>query len=341
MTTFFDHDDDGYQAWLSGHPRGFVGNMTRSKTPTYFTVHRATCSTITPGSSRSNRPGAFTARDYRKVCSTDLEVLQAWADQEGFAAGSIHLCRKCYADGLLPARAGRLYPDEVPSTSPAVHREGAVRRVVVNAYERSAAARRVCLAVHGYDCVVCGFDFRRSYGELGEGFIHVHHLEELSRVGDDYQVDPVEDLRPVCPNCHAMLHRETPALSIEQLRSRLSRGSVGWPAPPLGSGIEDEVLAELQRYEEAKDLVGDRAFSEGGLVMLFARLRRAVTNQLNAGDATASRYGNWAMTCRDHIGGAMASYADGDVEKANRLLRLAGNSLSAFAAVQRSLEPRG
>ncbi len=42
------------------------------------------------------------------------------------------------------------------------------------------------------------------YGELGEGVIHVHHLKELRSLGEEYQVDPIEDLRPVCPNCHAI-----------------------------------------------------------------------------------------------------------------------------------------
>ncbi len=36
---------------------------------------------------------------------------------------------------------------------------------------------------------------------MGEGFIHVHHLKPLSEVGYEYRVDPIRDLRPVCPNC--------------------------------------------------------------------------------------------------------------------------------------------
>lgn len=99
--------------------------------------------------------------------------------------------------------------------------EGAASRVLVNRYERDRNARRACLAHHGTRCAVCDLDFRERYGKLGVDYIHVHHLEELSTVGNDYRVDPIKDLRPVCPNCHAMLHRERPALTIANLKRRL------------------------------------------------------------------------------------------------------------------------
>src|SRR5262245_50754507 len=99
--------------------------------------------------------------------------------------------------------------------------EGAVRRVEVNRYERDQRARAACIAHHGTACSVCGFDFEKSYGVLGRGFIHVHHLTEISAIGPTYKIDPIKVLRPVCPNCHAMVHRGVPALSISELRKRL------------------------------------------------------------------------------------------------------------------------
>ncbi len=109
--------------------------------------------------------------------------------------------------------------DEV--TGAATFPEGAVTPALVNRYERSREARQRAIAVHGLDCVVCGFNYGRTYGELGEGFVHVHHLRELSTLPPDYAVDPNEDLVPVCANCHAMLHRRTPALHPDDLRQRL------------------------------------------------------------------------------------------------------------------------
>lgn len=106
-----------------------------------------------------------------------------------------------------------LAPDSYP--------EGTVRTVTVNAYERNPKARKACIDHWGYDCGVCDFNFGKRYGELGEGYIHVHHLKDIALIAEKYNVDPIKDLRPVCPNCHAMLHRKTPALSIEDLREIL------------------------------------------------------------------------------------------------------------------------
>ncbi|WP_419921299.1 hypothetical protein [Candidatus Poriferisodalis sp.] len=87
--------------------------------------------------------------------------------------------------------------------------EGAKNRVEVNRYERDPEARRLCLEHYGYVCQVCDIRFEERYGEIGRGFIHVHHLIPLGDIDDhdNHIVDPVVDLRPVCPNCHAMLHR--------------------------------------------------------------------------------------------------------------------------------------
>jgi 5-methylcytosine-specific restriction protein A len=114
---------------------------------------------------------------------------------------------------------GPLYPDESPTgqTFP----EGTGKRVEVNRYERDTRARKISLAHWGHRCRVCDVDFGERYGPLGQGFIHVHHLLDLSLVKPGYQVDPINDLRPVCPNCHAMLHQRRPALSIDELKQLL------------------------------------------------------------------------------------------------------------------------
>ena len=120
---------------------------------------------------------------------------------------------------LSPATGFFDSPEEIPSSTS--HIEGKVRQVLVNTYERNPAARAECIAHYGTACFVCSFDFGTTYGDIGTGFIHVHHLREVSSIGKEYEVDPIEDLRPVCPNCHAMLHTSRPALPIETLRQRL------------------------------------------------------------------------------------------------------------------------
>ncbi|MEI6858502.1 MAG: hypothetical protein V5788_01710 [Shewanella sp.] len=110
-----------------------------------------------------------------------------------------------------------VYPDEV-SGQPSEFTEGAVKQVTVNAYERNPKARAACIAKYEAICWVCDFNFEAIYGAIGKGFIHVHHKRDLATIGESYQVDPINDLIPVCPNCHAMLHKEVPAMSIEKLK---------------------------------------------------------------------------------------------------------------------------
>nr|WP_251129572.1 MULTISPECIES: HNH endonuclease [unclassified Exiguobacterium] len=76
---------------------------------------------------------------------------------------------------------------------------------------------------YGVSCQVCQIDFEQIYGEVGRDFIHVHHIKPLHDIGQNYVVDPITDLRPVCPNCHAMLHRKEGGeyLTIEQLKNRI------------------------------------------------------------------------------------------------------------------------
>jgi 5-methylcytosine-specific restriction protein A len=101
--------------------------------------------------------------------------------------------------------------------------EGAAMQVTQTRYERNPFARERCLKHFGYKCSVCEFDFADYYGEVGRNFIHVHHLTEIATIKKTYSIDPIKDLRPVCPNCHAMLHTQTPALRINELKSMIKR----------------------------------------------------------------------------------------------------------------------
>ncbi|RXT54868.1 hypothetical protein B6S44_14805 [Bosea sp. Tri-44] len=66
-------------------------------------------------------------------------------------------------------------------------------------------------------CEACEFDFSTVYGELGFGFIEVHHRKPVASLqpGDRTKL---EDLALVCANCHRMLHRRSALLSVEDLR---------------------------------------------------------------------------------------------------------------------------
>jgi 5-methylcytosine-specific restriction protein A len=55
------------------------------------------------------------------------------------------------------------------------------------------------------------------YGAIAETLIHVHHVKPISEVGESYMVDPISDLIPVCPNCHAVIHLKTPPYAPQYL----------------------------------------------------------------------------------------------------------------------------
>lgn len=99
--------------------------------------------------------------------------------------------------------------------------EGSKYSVLSSQVERSALARQACIDHYGYKCQICFFDFVDKYSELGKNFIHVHHIEDISLKNGEYTIDPIRDLIPVCPNCHAMLHRKRPAMMPDELRTIL------------------------------------------------------------------------------------------------------------------------
>jgi 5-methylcytosine-specific restriction endonuclease McrA len=101
--------------------------------------------------------------------------------------------------------------------------EGQRIKISVNKYERDPKNRKKCIQHYGPTCSVCGFNFLVAYGEIGSGYIHVHHLTPLAAHGGRaLKIDPINDLQPVCPNCHEMLHRSDPPYSPEQLRTFLA-----------------------------------------------------------------------------------------------------------------------
>jgi 5-methylcytosine-specific restriction enzyme A len=95
--------------------------------------------------------------------------------------------------------------------------EGASYTVQVNAFERNPVARQMCIAHYGTTCSVCGFDFGATYGRVADGYVQVHHLIPLASIGEEYVVDPVRDLRPVCANCHSVIHLRQPPYEIDDL----------------------------------------------------------------------------------------------------------------------------
>jgi len=119
--------------------------------------------------------------------------------------------------GKLP-----IYPDDLPDASKE-YLEGSKKTVTVNTYERNPAARKFCIEHYGAVCFICRFDFSKVYGDEFERMIHVHHLKMISKTDGEYVLDPVNDLRPVCHNCHMVLHSKKAGYTIEEVKAMLKK----------------------------------------------------------------------------------------------------------------------
>lgn len=81
-------------------------------------------------------------------------------------------------------------------------------------------------AKHGrHFCEACGFDFAEKYGQAGKGFIEAHHTIFVSDLAPGAKTDP-SDMALVCSNCHRILHRKRPWLSIAALRKLLKNAAL-------------------------------------------------------------------------------------------------------------------
>jgi len=144
----------------------------------------------------------------RSATNTDLDPDELWHSCSGIAEGqnSRWTLARC---------------SDAKETRELVFREGARYSVTATAIERDSLARRECIKIHGFSCAACKMNFEKRYGEIGKEFIHVHHRVDLALRGKNTKVDPKQDLVPLCPNCHAMIHKERPAMSLEKLRAYL------------------------------------------------------------------------------------------------------------------------
>ncbi len=117
--------------------------------------------------------------------------------------------------------------EEIEDEVAAILKEGSKKQVTVNAYERNPHARVACINHYRkkdagrVKCQICGFDFGKVYGEDFMEKIHIHHLVEISSLGEEYVVDPVKDLMPICPNCHMIAHSKKPPYSPDEIRQMI------------------------------------------------------------------------------------------------------------------------
>ncbi|MCQ2001353.1 HNH endonuclease [Arthrobacter zhaoxinii] len=187
-----------------------------------------------------------------------LPDLPRSGDAVSVPAASVPALRRLWS-GFLGAGPDPVRP--VPGTLAAA----ALGLQQVNNYEHDAEARRLCLAFHGICCAACGLVPAQRYGPGTDALLQVHHLVPGTDLPVDYVLDPVSDLVPLCPTCHAVAHTRVPVpYSPAEVRGLLAsapdaagrEGPAGWGAAVVvGSMVSPE---QQQALEDAARLRGLR-----------------------------------------------------------------------------------
>ncbi len=233
----------GAEAWLLGqgaNGRGLAGH--------------ATLTTVLPLAADAERAVVIAEFD-ALLPRGDFLPLELLADRVPGIAWEVNRASRRVPPAAVPSLRA-LWAEHWPpdGSDPLIQPAGtlppaALARVAVNRYERDPQARRVCLAHHGTSCAACGFSFEEAFGPRGRDFLHVHHLVPAARLEAGYELDPVSDLIPLCPNCHSMAHLRVPApYSPAELRAM--RASSGF--------LPGTVLtpAQLQAQADAARILG-------------------------------------------------------------------------------------
>lgn len=189
----------------SRHPEELRG-------PTFRNPNGVARKTADIATQHPEHPGAATRGN-----RLDREVLEAFLrDPEQMAARARDI-----RAAIDTPEAGAFVPDV--DLDPSAD-EGSILERVQLVRERNPKLRRdkitaVLAAGKKVACEVCTFDFERTYGERGRLYIEVHHRTPLHVTGSTRT--KLTDLALLCSNCHRMVHRGRPWLTVDELRSSI------------------------------------------------------------------------------------------------------------------------
>lgn len=89
-----------------------------------------------------------------------------------------------------------------------------------------SAKKQQAILENGFlECEVCKFNFEKKYGDRGHNFAEVHHIKPISNYEDE-DITALKDLVILCSNCHRMIHRKEPWISVEELKKLISKVAV-------------------------------------------------------------------------------------------------------------------
>lgn len=216
---FFSYEESETGKWKTGDCVMYEANNSVGS----FTVNCVLNIQSIPYASVGQRDTLFNALALKSSKTSDDVILKSWdltqtdGDSNKLFESFDYLIEKeiPYFENEIQDKLNLLIPE------PTEFHEGTAEYVTLSKYERNQKARAACIAARGTACAVCGIDFGKVYGPEFAGKIEVHHIVPISEIGEDYVVNPVEDLIPVCPNCHTALHSKKDGVyTVEELKTK-------------------------------------------------------------------------------------------------------------------------
>ena len=113
--------------------------------------------------------------------------------------------------------------------------EGVKRIVETKVYERSSKLRKIAIEHYTKNgdifCEACQFSFKKFYGEIGKGYIEIHHIKPIFKYEDeelDKTIDKaLKNVVPLCSNCHRIIHRNWKnPLEIDYLIEQINQNGI-------------------------------------------------------------------------------------------------------------------
>lgn len=211
----FKNQEKQYFDWIGRHREGYVLNTTRNPSPSYMVLHRATCATVERYLGKAKQ-GAFTERQFIKVCSTSPSALRRWARANGaadFSAQCSHCAGKSpvVLDDPLEKYHGDLEAAVVESLADPKGRHDRLSKastkpktttVKTTVFVRNPDVIAEVLYRAAGICAACKEAAPFTRASNGKPYLEVHHKVPLADEGED----TVENAEALCPNCHRKFH---------------------------------------------------------------------------------------------------------------------------------------
>jgi len=90
-------------------------------------------------------------------------------------------------------------------------------------FNQNPKLRELCLKKYGANCYICKKNLKTIYGESIKYIIDIHHENESSVFKNECEVN-IEDLKPVCPNCHTIIHmKKDPCYTIDEVKEMITK----------------------------------------------------------------------------------------------------------------------